>query len=183
MKARLIPLFAILAVVATAAISGCNDTDCPMGSANELKIRFLSVADTSNFVVDSLTVTAQGTDSVLLNKESDAYYVTLPLNSTQRVTTYNFGFTMLRRDTTTVTAQLPDGTTEQRDTVIVTPVRFDDQVEVQYTAEQKFTSMDCGLIFSYVLETGRHSTNFIKSMGIVNAVISEENEENIYMFF
>ena len=183
MKARLIPLFAILAVVATAAISGCNDTVCPMGSANELKIRFLSVADTSNFVVDSLTVTAQGTDSVLLNKESDAYYVTLPLNSTQRVTTYNFGFTMLRRDTTTVTAQLPDGTTEQRDTVIVTPVRFDDQVEVQYTAEQKFTSMDCGLIFSYVLETGRHSTNFIKSMGIVNAVISEENEENIYMFF
>lgn len=183
MKARLIPLFAILAVVATAAISGCNDTDCPMGSANELKIRFFSVADTSNFVVDSLTVTAQGTDSVLLNKESDAYYVTLPLNSTQRVTTYNFGFTMLRRDTTTVTAQLPDGTTEQRDTVIVTPVRFDDQVEVQYTAEQKFTSMDCGLIFSYVLETGRHSTNFIKSMGIVNAVISEENEENIYMFF
>lgn len=183
MKARLLPLLAVLAVVATVAISGCNDTDCPMGSANEVKISFLSAADTTRFVVDSLTVTADGTDSVLLNRENDAYYVTLPLNSTQRVTTYNFRFTMLHRDTVTLTGQRPDGTTEQRDTVIITPVRYEDLVEVQYTAEQKFTSMDCGLVFSYVLETGRHSTSFIKSMGIVNAVISEENEENIYMFF
>ena len=183
MKARLFPLLAVLAVVTTVAISGCNDTDCPMGSANEVKISFLSAADTTRFVVDSLTVTADGTDSVLLNRENDAYYVTLPLNSTQRVTTYNFRFTMLQRDTVTLTSQRPDGTTEQRDTVIITPVRYDDLVEVQYTAEQKFTSMDCGLVFSYVLETGRHSTSFIKSMGIVNAVISEENEENIYMFF
>lgn len=177
-------LILFTAIVCTAmAIAGCTENDCPTGSANELKIRFLSVADTTDFSIDTLTVTAEGTDSVLLNREIGISYITLPLNGTSLTTTYTFHFTMLSRDTIQTTSYLPDGTMEIRDTVVTAATRYTDVAEINYSAQQLFTSMDCGLVYSFELQSGRHSTNFIKSMGIVNTQISEDNEENIYMFF
>lgn len=178
---QLLTLASILLMSLAAA--GCNDTDCPMGSANELKIRFLSVADTTLFAIDTLTVTASGTDSVLINLENDVTYITLPLNGTSLETTYTFHFTTISRDTVIIYEYLPDGSMTTRDTVITVPHEYADEVVVNYTAQQQFTSMDCGLVYSFDLETGRHSTNFIKSMVVVNTRISEENEDNIYMFF
>ena len=110
-------------------------------------------------------------------------HVTLPLNGTSLETTYTFHFTTISRDTVIIYEYLPDGSMTTRDTVITVPHEYADEVVVNYTAQQQFTSMDCGLVYSFDLETGRHSTNFIKSMVVVNTRISEENEDNIYMFF
>lgn len=164
-------------------ISGCTETDCPLGSANELKIRFVSIVDTAQFSVDSLTVTADGTDSILLNRESNTSYITLPLNSTSNKTVYKFYFTELKRDTVQKEYIDEEGIAQMKDTVLITPLRYMDTVEVEYASEKKFTSMDCGLVYTYILQTGRHTANYIKSMAISNTEIKEENEDNIYMFF
>lgn len=164
-------------------ISGCTETDCPLGSANELKISFASVKDTTQFSVDSLTVMAEGTDSILLNRESNTSYITLPLNSTSDKTVYKFYFTELKRDTVQKEYMDEEGITQIKDTILITPLRYMDTVEIEYTSEKQFTSMDCGLVYTYILKTGRHTTNYIKGMAISNTEIKEENEDNIYMFF
>ncbi len=183
MKSRHHIALTVAIATAFAASFGCSDDDCPYGSANDLKIQFLSLADTTSFTVDTLTVTAEGTDSVLLNKQTNMYYITLPMNGTSETTTYTFEFTILGTDTIETSHTLDDGTVETYDSVVTVVSRYYDIVEVNYNAEKLFTSMDCGLVYSFELESGSHSTNYIKSMTIVNTEISEDNEENIYMFF
>lgn len=163
--------------------AGCNESDCPLGSANELKFRFLSIEDTTVISIDTVTVTALGTDSVLINKEIDASYITLPLNSAQNETTYTFHFTRLVESISDKPFIDEDGVEHPAGSTILVPVTASDNICVRYSSEKKFTSMDCGLVYSYVLTDGEYTKNFIKGMAIANLEIKESNEDNIYIFF
>lgn len=163
--------------------ASCNESDCPLGSANELKFRFLSVEDSTVMTIDTVTVTAMGTDSVLVNKEINASYITLPLNSTENETTYTFHFTRLVETIAEQPFVDDEGVEHPAGSTVIVPVTVSDNVKVTYTSEKKFTSMDCGLIYTYVLTNGEYTGNMIKGMAITNLEIKESNEDNIYMFF
>lgn len=163
--------------------TGCNESDCPIGSANDLKIRFVSQEDGTIFSIDTVTVTAEGTDSVLVNREINATYLTLPLNGTADSTVYVFHFTQVNRETVEGPYIDENGDEQYGEHIEETAVTKSDKVIVRYKAEKKFVSMDCGLVYTFVLSDGAYTSNMIKSMGIVNTEIKEANEENIYMFF
>lgn len=163
--------------------TGCNESDCPIGSANDLKVRFVSQDDGNVFSIDTVTVTAEGTDSVLINREISATYLTLPLNGTADSTVYFFHFTQVEKDTITGPYIDENGDEQYGEHIEEKAIEKSDKVIVRYTSEKKFVSMDCGLVYTFVLSDGAHTTNMIKGIGIVNKEIKEANEENIYMFF
>lgn len=176
-------IFAALVLVTMFSITGCNESDCPLGSANELKFRFLSISDSTTMTIDTVTVTALGTDSVLVNKEINASYITLPLNSTQNETTYTFHFTVLVEKPSDKPFVDDESVEHPAGTPVTVAERHQDNVTVRYTSEKKFTSMDCGLVYSYVLTDGEYTKNFIKAMAVTNFEIKESNEDNIFVFF
>lgn len=180
---RKILITLLSAIAAIVLLYSCNESNCPLGSANELKFRFLSIADTTVITIDTVTVTAFGTDSVLVNKEIRASYITLPLNSTENETTYTFHFTKLVERPSDKPFVDEEGVEHPAGTMISVPEKYEDNIKVTYTSEKKFTSMDCGLVYSYVLTGGEYTRTFIKAMAVTNFEIKESNEDNIFVFF
>lgn len=182
MHKSIFKIIAFMSVV-LAFFSSCNESDCPLGSANELKFRFLSVADTTVMSIDTVTVTAIGTDSILVNKEINASYITLPLNSTENETTYTFHFTVLNEQTVDEPFVDEEGVEHPAGSTVLVPETYSDMVRVRYVSEKQFTSMDCGLIYTYTLTDGEYTQNIIKGMAVANLEIKESNEDNIFLFF
>ncbi|WP_304999059.1 DUF6452 family protein [Phocaeicola sartorii] len=78
------------------AISACDSTDCPINNVVYSTYGFYAVTETGESkvrVTDTLTVTAAGTDSVLINRLHNGDGVELPVSYSAETDTVIFQFT------------------------------------------------------------------------------------------
>ena len=74
-------------------MAACDGIDCTINNVVMLNVGFYSSEDGSECsITDTLTVTAEGSDSVLYNKGSMVSKVTLPMSYWQEADTLHFHF-------------------------------------------------------------------------------------------
>ena len=86
-------ILGLSALVLLVAIAGCEGIDCTLNNVVTLNVGFYSSADGAAYAVaDTLTVTAEGTDSVLCNRLRGRSSVALPVSHWREADTLNFDF-------------------------------------------------------------------------------------------
>ena len=74
-------------------LAACEGIDCTLNNLVTLNIGFYSSADGSSYALtDTLTVTAEGTDSVLYNRGTRTSSLSLPMSYWQQADTLNLDF-------------------------------------------------------------------------------------------
>ena len=170
---NLIRIFLILLIVggAISIHSSCSDeNDCSLAGRPMMYCTFKSIDKTlvpnviANDTLDSLTITALGTDSIILNNEKKVHKVMLPLRYTSDSTIF-----ILRYD----------------------PVRNWDNADTLYIVQQNtpyFQSMECGYmmkqnIISAKFGNKRNSAETIDSIYLRNKEANTNEIENLQIFF
>ena len=74
MRPRLLSLLALIAGIVL--LCGCDLLDCTGTSSVKLRIQFYDSTGNKCYLMDSLTITAEGTDSILLNRKMMATAMT-----------------------------------------------------------------------------------------------------------
>lgn len=145
-----------------ALTAACESIDCPITNVVYATYSFYAVEDgeaTAVTVLDTITVTAAGTDSVLINKYYSQSEVELPMSYTAETDTLVFQFTDSLSNT-----------------------RYD-TIYVSKENTQHYESPDCpAAMFHYV--TGITSTHhLIDSIVIVKPDIDYNVTENFQIYF
>lgn len=157
---RLIILGAVLYPLVGIAIACSEDEDCSMTANRPMINCFLYSMDNESGTVrrdtlDSLTVTAAGIDSVIINRQTQVRDITLPLryatDSTQLIFKYSGGIT--------------------------------DTVVIFHNNTPYFISMDCGFQMKQVVTGTRHTRTLLDSISIVDNVADIYGAENIKLFY
>lgn len=108
-----------------------------------------------NYIIDSLTVTATGTDSVIINRMTEVSSIALPLRYTADSTELIFRYTAHLTDT----------------------------LIIRHTNTPYFVSMDCGYQMKQNIN-GVHSTyRYLDSLYVSNSEISINGTENIQLYY
>lgn len=168
-------IFIFLSLLITAWIAGCSENDCPLNSNSMNQVAFFdSKTGEAVSLLDTLTVTAIGTDSVLINRETNASILSLPLNYKEDETCYIFTYTGARYDTIPLTAD--------KDTIIKSIVVSRDTIGIFHTNRQHFLSVDCGLMNYFHLDSVWSTHHLIDSTRIIDADINEYEKTNIKIY-
>ena len=170
---NLIRIFLILLIVggAISIHSSCSDeNDCSLAGRPMMYCTFKSIDKTlvpnviANDTLDSLTITALGTDSIILNNEKKVHKVMLPLRYTSDSTIF-----ILRYD----------------------PVRNWDNADTLYIVQQNtpyFQSMECGYMMKQNIISAKfgnktNSAETIDSIYLRNKEANTNEIENLQIFF
>jgi hypothetical protein len=140
-----------------ASVSSCSEeTNCALDGRPTLNCYMYKIV--SNVVksdtLDSLTVTAFGTDSIIINNQTDVHYILLPLRYTTDSTIFvlHYSETLL-------------------DTIIV-----------RYTNTAKFISMDCGYQMQQSVTGVSYTEHNLDSIYISNEDANTLETENFKLF-
>lgn len=106
-------------------------------------------------VLDSLTVTARGTDSVIINRMTDVSTISLPLRYTADSTEFVFRYTAHLTDT----------------------------LVIRHTNTPYFVSMDCGYQMKQSITEERHTQRYLDSVYVSHPETSINGTENIQLFY
>lgn len=134
----------------------CSENDCSLGGRPSARFTFLN--SKNNKVIslfDSLTITALGTDSILLNRGKSINHIILPLSYVDQETTFILHYTKLLRDT-----------------IWVTHKNF-----------PHFISMDCGISMFYQLREIQYTTFLLDSILLVDPNINDNEKENCRIYY
>ena len=169
---NLVRIFFLLIIVGAAIgiHSSCSDeNDCSMAGRTMMYCTFkTNDPDNDNAVLndtlDSLTVRAMGTDSIILNNEKDVHTVMLPLRYTSDSTVFIFQYN---------------------------PVLNPEDVDTVYIVQEStpyFQSMECGYmmkqnIISAAFGNRKNSTEKITSIELRNKEANSNEIENLQIFF
>lgn len=155
----------ILAVVAC-CVSACQNISCPLDNVVMLKMSMYS-GDEKARVLDTLTVTLEGRDSVLVNRIYNFDEVQLPLrqNASGVVT-----------DTFLLHWSLATGEEGE------TPVRVTDTLTVRHGCTVHFESMDCPSSVFHHLIDATCSRGLADSVSINNPAVDYEHYENLRLY-
>ena len=150
------PAFVAILMVTT---SCSEEPDCSM-TARPIMNAGLYTFDRANGTthpdtLDILTITALGTDSVILNNEENVTGLTLPLRYSADSTVLVFHYSFMRRDT----------------------------VVIRHTNTPYFLSMDCGYQMQQSLTDTRHTNHVLDSISITQTEVSIYGTENIRLFY
>lgn len=157
-------------------IVACSESDCPLNNNPMNTIGFYdSNTGKAMTLGDTLTVTAFETDSVLINRISNAKSLSLPLRYEGGKTSYVFDYTIVLRDT------FPRPGKE--DSIDITIFHRKDTIGMTYTDEKHFLSMDCGILTYFNLKSIQTTNHLIDSVRIINPAINEIEKTNIEVFF
>lgn len=100
---RLVILGAILCPIAGIAISCSEEADCSMTARPMVNCILYRVDPETQYVendtLDSLTVTAYGTDSIIINNQKKVHDISLPLRYTEDSTKLIFKYSRTKSDT------------------------------------------------------------------------------------
>lgn len=158
----------LLAVCAVVGISSsCSeDTDCSLEGRRVINCMFYTIDpdDKSKALkdtLDSLTITALGTDSIILNNMKDVKTVSLPLRFTSDTTVFVFHYDYVRNP------------------------KNNDTLYVVHSNVPYFQSVECGYLMQQDMRKASISkNNEFDSLYIVkNEAQSNEATENIKLFF
>ena len=148
-------LFPILSVV----ISCSEEADCSMATRAMMQCYFYTLDPetevVSNDTLDSLTVTAFGTDSIIINNQKKVHDLSLPLRYTADSTVLVFRFSKTLTDT----------------------------LVVYQTNTPYFLSMDCGYQMKQSIKDVNYSRHSLDSIRIVNKEAGIYGTENLKLFY
>lgn len=142
----------------------CSESDCGMLSRPMIKFRFFSYEQpkTEISITDTLTVltrySANGGDSILINKETNVKTFMVPYGYTQKETTYVFRYSS--------------------PAYVVT-----DTLWVEHTNREHFISMDCGISVFSNIDNIRFTKHVIDSLAIVNPLLDNDEKDNVHIFY
>ncbi|MBQ8674552.1 MAG: calcium-binding protein P [Bacteroides sp.] len=161
MKKNLTRLF-ILGILACPiigmAVACSEEEDCSMTTRAMLYCNLYTIDEESNTVkkdtLKSLTITAWGTDSVILNRGSNVKDLTLPLRYTADSTVLVFHYD------------------EGRDTLII-----------RQTNTPYFVSMDCGYQMQQEVRSVSYTRHLLDSIYISEAEANIYGTENLKLFY
>ncbi len=162
MSIRLKKKYSPIAIVALIAVLigfvKCSEVDCPLNNVVAVQYGLYYSDGTEVTIQDTLTVTAMGTDSILLNKGQSISSFLLPVHYTADCDTLVLRFADSEGD-------------EMRDTIYVS-----------HTNEAHFESMDCPLCYFHTLTSATSTTNAIESVELVNDKVNYDTQENIRIY-
>ena len=148
-------LFPILSVV----ISCSEEADCSMATRAMMQCYYYTLATetevVSNDTLDSLTVTAFGTDSIIINNQKKVHALSLPLRYTADSTVLVFRYSKTLTDT----------------------------LVVYQTNTPYFLSMDCGYQMKQSIKDVNYSRHSLDSIRIVNKEAGIYGTENLKLFY
>ena len=110
-------------------------------------------------IKDTLTITACGTDAVLLNRSTNTSKLTLPLSYWQPEDTLVFSI---------------NGVNSEGD-----PYLLRDTVWVTKTNQVHYESPDCPTTLFHTIQDVRHTNEFIKSITVVRSSVNYESTINL----
>jgi hypothetical protein len=156
-KLTYIFVFILLAVI-TMQIGGCTEeADCSSTSRKMMNTGFFKYANTAvKDTLDSLTVTAVGTDSVIINKENDVSNIELPLRWTADSTELIFHYA--------------------NSSVF-------DTLKVMHSNTQTFISMDCGYSMEQSISKVTYTKHVIDSVALTYKTANSDAVQNLKIFY
>lgn len=140
-------------ILGTAALAACDSIDCTLYNTVSLTCTFYSEGNTVK-LTDTLTVSALGTDSILVNSMVGASKLDLPLSYAQDC------------DTLVLHVYGPDF--DARDTVWV-----------EKTNTPHFESPDCPTTMFHKIISVQHTDMFIDSISITRDQVDYDQTENL----
>lgn len=158
---KLVKLVLILIIaypLAGIVISSCTDeSDCSMAGRAMLRATINTIVDEKmvNDTLDSLTITAFMTDSIILNNEKRVSEVYLPLQYTNDTTILVFHYSKTGRDTITI----------------------------RHTNNPKFVSMDCGYEMKQAILGLKYTEHRLDSIHITNQSTNTDGTKNLELFY
>ncbi|AVM51912.1 hypothetical protein JN06_00995 [Bacteroides zoogleoformans] len=143
----------------TAVLACSEEADCSMTARGMVKCYLYKMdkaAQTAqNDTLDSLTVTAYGTDSIIINNQKNVHEISLPLRYTADSTKLIFKYSKIKRDT----------------------------VVIRHTNTPYFLSMDCGYQMKQAITKVRYTRTSLDSISIANHEAGIYGKENLKLFY
>ena len=156
---RFIMLGAVRFPVFGIVISCSEEADCSMATRAMMQCYFYTLDPetevVSNDTLDSLTVTAFGTDSIIINNQKKVHDLSLPLRYTADSTVLVFRYSKTLTDT----------------------------LVVYQTNTPYFLSMDCGYQMKQSIKDVNYSRHSLDSIRIVNKEAGIYGTENLKLFY
>lgn len=156
---RLVISGAILCPIISIAVSCSEEADCSMGTRAMLQCNLYTLDDSRTVkkdTLDSLTVTAYGTDSVIINNQKKVHGLSLPLRYTADSTKLVFRYSQTEADT----------------------------IVIHHANTAYFLSMDCGYQMKQtVTGTPRYTRHIFDSIYVSNKEAGIYGRENLKLFY
>lgn len=155
-------LLCLIAYPIAGIVSSCSEEeDCSMNARPMMQCNLYTIDDASRVVrdtLDSLTITAFGTDSVILNNQKGVLSLTLPLRYTADSTVLVFHYSRV-------------------------PGSLNDTVVIRQQNTPYFLSMDCGYQMKQTIIGGSYTRNVLDSIYIETEEVSIYGKENLKLFY
>lgn len=153
-------LLCLIAYPVVNIISSCSDDEDCSQTARPMMQCYLYTIDTESNkalkdTLDSLTITAFGTDSIILNNQKLVHDLSLPLRYSTDSTVLVFHYSKNTRDTIVI---------HQKNTPY-------------------FLSMDCGYQMKQLIEGTDHSKHKLDSIYLQNSETGIYGKENLKLFY
>ena len=156
---RLIILGAILCPIISIAISCSEEADCSMATRAMLQCNLYTIDPVTQMIendtLDSLTVTAYGTDSIIINNQKKVHDISLPLRYTADSTKLVFRYSKITTDT----------------------------IVIHHTNTPYFLSMDCGYQMKQAVTDIRYTRRNLDSIYVSNKEAGIYGRENFKLFY
>lgn len=156
---RLIILGAILCPIISIVVSCSEEADCSMTARAMVQCYLYRIDPSTSYVendtLDSLTVTAFGTDSIIINNQKRVHDISLPLRYTADSTKLVFRYS--------------------RNTV--------DTVVIFHSNTPYFLSMDCGYQMKQAITSISYTRRALDSIDIANNEAGIYGRENLKLFY
>ena len=155
---RIILISALLCPLLSMAISCSEEADCSMAARSMVRCYIYTLGEgqvVENDTLDSLTVTAYGTDSVIINNQKKVHDLMLPLQYTADSTKLVFRYSRTLTDT----------------------------LVIRHTNTPYFLSMDCGFQMKQSITGVRSSYHQLDSFYVSSNEATINGTENIKLFY
>lgn len=169
---KIIPfILLIIGACWIAGIVSCTeDDDCSGNARHMLTANIKTIVHTdsasweTNDTIDILTVYAFGTDSIIINDNSNAVSLSLPLRTNVEETTLVFSYINHAGDTL--------------------PQYYDkDTIVFKHRNTPYFLTLDCNFVVKQELTDVSYTRNVLDSIVIVNPTASIDGTENIKIYY
>ncbi|NLI36222.1 MAG: calcium-binding protein P [Bacteroidales bacterium] len=150
-------IFGMLALVIIQLVSCAEETDCSMTARKMMNAGFykkLNMAQKDT--LDTLTVTALGTDSIIINKDAKVSGESLPLNWTADSTALIFHYT----------------NTTKKDTI-----------KIWHTNTPIFVSMECGYSMTQTISKVSYTKHVLDSINVAYKLANVDAIQNIRIYY
>lgn len=146
----------IILAIGCILMEACAENNCSPGGQSVVRMTFInSLTKEPVTLFDSLTVTALGTDSILINRDSHIDHLSLPLSYTDNETHFVLHYNRILRDTINLTHEnIPH-----------------------------FISTDCGVGMFHKLTNLSYTQILIDSIRLVNSDVNDYEKENYRIYY